>query len=366
MLTGITICYLRTVPKTLQRIESMDTADSGQDSRISELRQWLDGLGGFDLASLRPASGDASFRRYFRLNRGAVTFVVMDAPPGKEDCGPFMRIAGFLQQMGLHGPRVLEADTDKGFLLLTDLGSRQYLSELQDNPERAVELYGDAFRALATLQTEGADLKRQLPPYDEKLLRSELSLFHDWLCNRHLGIGFDQAEMRDWERCCDLLVANALSQPSVFVHRDYHSRNLMVVDDNNPGILDFQDAVEGPLTYDLVSLLKDCYISWPADRVRDWAGTFHRMAPSARALARSEFMRCFELTGVQRQLKAAGIFARLNHRDGKPAYMLDVPRTLNYILDIAPRYPELHFISQLIATRMLPQLAGSQLGVPRA
>jgi hypothetical protein len=336
----------------------MDTADNRQDARLSELRKWLDGLGGFDFASLRPASGDASFRRYFRLNRGAGTLVVMDAPPGKEDCGPYMQIAGFLQQMGLHGPRVLEADTDQGFLLLTDLGSRQYLSELQDQPQRAGELYGDALNALATLHSAGEDLKRQLPPYNEKLLRFELSLFHDWLCGRHLGIDFNLEEERDWERCCDLLVANAMSQPGVFVHRDYHSRNLMLVDDNNPGILDFQDAVEGPLTYDLVSLLKDCYISWPADRVRDWAGTFHRMAPTARALPQSEFMRCFELTGVQRQLKAAGIFSRLNHRDGKPAYLRDVPRTLNYIIDIAPRYPELRFISQLIASRILPKIEG--------
>jgi aminoglycoside/choline kinase family phosphotransferase len=336
----------------------MDTADSGQDERLVELRKWLDGLGGFDLATLRPASGDASFRRYFRLNRGADTFVVMDAPPGKEDCGPYLQIAGYLQQMGLHGPRVLEADAGRGFLLLTDLGSTQYLSVLQAKPQRAAELYGDALRALATMQSAGETLKRELPPYNERLLRFELSLFHDWLCNRHLGIGFSQEEERDWERCCELLVANATSQPAVFVHRDYHSRNLMLVDDNNPGILDFQDAVQGPLTYDLVSVLKDCYIRWPADRVRDWAGAFRRMAPTARTLAQSEFMRCFELTGVQRQLKAAGIFARLNHRDGKPAYLRDVPRTLNYIIGIAPRYPELRFISKLIAERVLPQLAG--------
>ncbi len=358
MLTGITICYLRTVLNTLQRIESMDTADNAHDARLRELQKWLDGLGGFDLASLRPASGDASFRRYFRLNRGADTFVVMDAPPGKEDCGPYMQIAGFLQQMGVHGPQVLEANIGQGFLLLTDLGSRQYLSELLDRPKRAGELYGDALRALATLQSAGEGLKRQLPPYNEKLLRFELSLFDDWLCDRHLGIGFNQEEERDWEQCCDLLVANAMSQPLVFVHRDYHSRNLMLVDDNNPGILDFQDAVEGPLTYDLVSLLKDCYISWPADRVRDWAGAFHRMATTASTLSLTEFMRCFELTGVQRQLKAAGIFARLNHRDGKPAYLRDVPRTLNYVIDIAPRYPELRFVSQLIGSRILPQLAG--------
>ncbi len=358
MLTGITICYLRTVPKALQRIESMDTADKVQDTRFDELRHWLGSIGRFDLATLRPASGDASFRRYFRLNAGTDTYVVMDAPPDKEDCSPYIRIAGYLQQMGLHGPRVLEATLDQGFLLLTDLGSRQYLAELKERPERANALYGDALRALATLQDGGKAMQSQLPPYDEKLLRFELSLFHDWLCARHLGIVLDAAEERDWDRTCELLVANVLAQPQVFVHRDYHSRNLMLVEDNNPGILDFQDAVEGPLTYDLVSLLKDCYIRWPADRVRGWAGAFHRLAPTALALEPGEFMRFFELTGVQRQLKAAGIFARLNLRDGKPAYLRDVPRTLQYIIDIAPRYPELRFIAELIAARVLPQLDG--------
>jgi hypothetical protein len=336
----------------------MHTADKVQDRRLDELRQWLSRIGGFDTASLRPASGDASFRRYFRLNAGTDTCVVMDAPPDKEDCKPYVRIAGYLQQMGLHGPRVLEASLEQGFLVLTDLGSRQYLAELKERPERGNELYGDALRALATLQDEGQPMQGQLPPYDEKLLRFELRLFHDWLCNRHLGIVLDAADARDWDRTCDLLVANALAQPKVFVHRDYHSRNLMLVDDNNPGILDFQDAVEGPLTYDLVSLLKDCYIRWPADRVRDWAGAFHRFAPTASALEIGEFMRFFELTGVQRQLKAAGIFARLNHRDGKPAYLCDVPRTLQYIIDIAPRYPELSFIADLIAARILAQLHG--------
>ncbi|MCI0516919.1 MAG: phosphotransferase [Woeseiaceae bacterium] len=338
----------------------MDTADDGQDSRIGELRDWLNGLGGFDLSTLRPASGDASFRRYFRLNRGDRSFVVMDAPPTKEDCGPYLRIAGYLEQMGLHAPHVIETSIEQGFLLLTDLGSRQYLSELQDAPGRATELYGDALRALTILQSEGQELKRLLPPYDDKLLRFELSLFRDWLCKRHLGIDFGPDDELEWQRCCDLLADNALSQPSVFVHRDYHSRNLMLVDDNNPGILDFQDAVEGPLTYDLVSLLKDCYISWPAERVRGWAEGFHRMAPSACGLGLQEFMRAFELTGVQRQLKASGIFARLNHRDGKPAYLRDVPRTLNYIIDIAPRYPELTFVARLIATRVLPQLNESR------
>lgn len=336
----------------------MATADDRQDPRLGELRDWLTALGGFDLQSLRPASGDASFRRYFRVDRGDHSLIVMDAPPGKEDCRPYVRIAGYLKEMGLNAPRIIESSMEKGFLLLTDLGSRQYLTVLQDAPLRADALYGDALRALVILQSEGAELQGQLPPYDDKLLRFELSLFHDWLCERHLGIEFASDDEVEWQRCCDLLVDNALSQPRVFVHRDYHSRNLMLVEDDNPGILDFQDAVEGPLTYDLVSLLKDCYISWPAERIRGWAEWFHRTAPSARGLAADRFLRAFELTGVQRQLKAAGIFARLNHRDGKPAYLRDVPRTLNYIVAIAPRYPELAFLARLIETRILPRLDG--------
>lgn len=280
----------------------------------------------------------------------------MDAPPGREDCSPYVRVAGFLQQMGLNAPRILETNVDEGFLLLTDLGSTQYLEELHAHPENADALYGDALHALEIMQSGGETMRAQLPPYDEKLLRFELSLFRDWLCERHLGIRFDAADAREWQRTCDLLVDNALSQPVVFVHRDYHSRNLMVVPGNNPGILDFQDAVAGPLTYDLVSLLKDCYISWPADRVREWVDRFYGMARTARQLSPGDFMRSFELMGVQRQLKASGIFARLNLRDGKPAYLRDVPRTLDYITAIASRYPELAFLAERIVLRILPKL----------
>jgi aminoglycoside/choline kinase family phosphotransferase len=334
----------------------MNRADSASDRRFNELRQWLESLGGFELSSLEPASADASFRRYFRVRSGANTYVVMDAPPDKEDCGPFIRVAAFLQQMGLNGPRVIEANTDQGFLLLSDLGSTQYLAELRQNEHFDPVMYTDAIDALIVMQSKGAPFLAKLPPYDERLLRFELSLFSDWLCERHLGIRLAGDELQHWQQLCELLVSSALEQPRVFVHRDYHSRNLMRVQDNNPGILDFQDAVAGPLTYDLVSLLRDCYFSPPPHLVKVWVDAFHRNAPAAKELSPDVFPRYFDLMGVQRQLKAAGIFCRLNHRDGKLAYMQDIPRTLNYILEIAPRYEELEFLAGLIRRRILPGL----------
>jgi aminoglycoside/choline kinase family phosphotransferase len=334
----------------------MKREDSASDRRFNELREWLVRLGGFEPASLAPASNDASFRRYFRVRSGATTYVVMDAPPDKEDCGPFIRIAGFLQRMGLNGPRVIEENRDDGFLLLSDLGSTQYLSVLQQGPDLDPTLYTDAISALVVMQSEGVAFRAELPPYDERLLRFELSLFSDWLCERHLGLRLSGDEAHQWQALCDLLVDSALEQPTVFVHRDYHSRNLMVVEGHNPGILDFQDAVAGPLTYDLVSLLRDCYFSPPSQLVSEWLNTFRQAAPAARDIEPDKFRRYFDLMGVQRQLKAAGIFCRLNHRDGKVSYMRDIPRTLNYIVEIAPLYPELDFLAELIRGRLLPGL----------
>ncbi len=282
----------------------------------------------------------------------------MDAPPPQEDCRPYILVAGYLEAMQLNAPRVLEADLDAGFLLLTDLGTQQYLDQLVTRPDVVSPLYDDALTALAVMQRRGVAYQSSLPPYDEKLLRFELSLFHDWLCQKHLGIEFSEDEEARWRRVCDLLVHNALDQPQVFVHRDYHSRNLMVTNDNNPGILDFQDAVEGPLTYDLVSLLKDCYVKWPGERIADWAMSFYAALDAAirDSVDEPQFMRYFELMGVQRHLKAAGIFARLNHRDGKPGYMRDVPRTLSYILDVGPRHAQLGSLTDLIEDRCLPAL----------
>ena len=284
----------------------------------------------------------------------------MDAPPEKEDSTPFVRIASFFESMQLNAPRVIEADLDLGFLLITDLGVVPYLDELNQAPERANDLYNDAMAALIKMQQSGTAYQASLPPYDETLLRFELSLFHDWLCGKLLGIEFSDADEQQWQLTCDLLVANALDQPQVFVHRDYHSRNLMVMDKGNPGIIDFQDAVEGPYTYDLVSLLKDCYVRWPAGQVRQWAQSFYAgLDVDTRQFSDEKtFMRHFELMGVQRHLKAAGIFARLNLRDGKPGYMEDIPRTVQYIVELGPRYPELKFLITLIEEQVLPRLEG--------
>ena len=216
------------------------------------------------------------------------------------------------------------------------------------------------YRRYLPMQRRGIAFQASLPPYDDALLRFELSLFHDWLCGTHLGLSFSAAEAKAWQTCCDLLTENALNQPQVFVHRDYHSRNLMVTDENNPGILDFQDAVEGPLTYDLVSLLKDCYVRWPAEQVRQWALQFYRgLDGSMRSqVDELQFRRYFELMGVQRHVKAAGIFARLNHRDGKPAYLADIPRTLSYIVELGPQYEELQFLVRLIEENVMPGMVG--------
>jgi aminoglycoside/choline kinase family phosphotransferase len=226
------------------------------------------------------------------------------------------------------------------------------------SPESAEGLYRDALVALAKVQSRGTAFQGALPPYNKDLLHRELSLFHDWLCEQHLQLEFSDDDEAEWAVLCDLLVNSALDQPQVFVHRDYHSRNLMVTENNNPGILDFQDAVEGPLTYDLVSLLKDCYVRWPSDQVEDWALAFFASLdePVRAQLDQDQFLRYFDLMGVQRHLKAAGIFARLNNRDGKPAYMDDIPRTLQYIVDLEPKYTELDFLVRLINERCLPLL----------
>lgn len=314
------------------------------------------------MTAIEPASEDASFRRYFRVTSDDDTFIAMDAPPANEDCQPFVEVAGYLEAMQLNAPRIVDADIERGFLLLTDLGTTQYLEELTARPETAPRLYADAIDALLRLQENGQRFQSRLPPYDVALLDYELALFHDWLCGTHIGLRFDAADEMRWRDTCSLLIRNSLDQPRVFVHRDYHSRNLMVTDDNNPGMLDFQDAVEGPLSYDLVSLLKDCYVRWPAERVHAWAVEFYTgLSDDMRArVDRDRFLRHFELTGVQRHLKAAGIFARLNHRDGKAAYLRDIPRTLGYVTELRSRYDELDFVISLIEDSILPAFGEQQ------
>lgn len=336
----------------------IDTRKPAENDRLDALRRWLQSNASVDSSTVVPASADASFRRYFRVRSENGSFIVMDAPPAREDSRSFIRVAGYLEAMMLNAPRVLEADLQQGFLLLTDLGSTDYLTELNAQPHSAERLYGDALAALAAMQSRGAAYQGRLPAYDAELLSFELSLFHDWLCETHLELHFEPDEEKAWQELCDLLVGNALDQPQVFVHRDYHSRNLMVTGRDNPGILDFQDAVEGPFTYDLVSLLKDCYIKWPQEQTDAWMQRFYgRLDRSVRDLVdERQFLRYFDLMGVQRQLKAAGIFARLNHRDGKDGYLKDIPRTLSYILDVAPRHGQLAFLDSWIRQRCLPAL----------
>jgi hypothetical protein len=331
------------------------------DPRLALLRHWLEEDLGWHDAELAPASADASFRRYFRVTRSQGGCIAMDAPPGKENVESYLAVAGMLADIGVNAPRALARNAGDGFLLLTDLGSITYLTELADRG-RAGPLYADAIRALVRIQARGSAHAIRLPPYDEKLLRVEMSLFTDWLLGRHLGLTLGDDETRGLAAAFDLLVASALEQPRVFVHRDYHSRNLMVCEGANPGILDFQDAVCGPLTYDLVSLLRDCYIEWPQERVVEWALEFRRQAAAAGLDAGPDehrFLRWFDLMGVQRHLKASGIFARLWHRDGKPGYLAEVPRTLRYVEQACARHADLAVLGALVHDRVLPAMQAS-------
>lgn len=306
------------------------------DQRLIQLQQWLEqiGISGYQIA---PASADASFRRYFRVQWDDTSRIVMDAPPDKENCQPFIDVATMLFQIGLNVPQILAHDLSQGFILLSDLGTTVYLAEL--NAQNVERLYGDALQALLIMQSEGS---HQLPVYDEALLRREMSLFPDWYLDRHLQLTLTAKQQQVLQQAFDLLVANALSQPQVCVHRDYHSRNLMICEPN-PGILDFQDAVYGPITYDLVSLLKDCYIKWPREQVESWVKEHHQQLIQLGLLQNvgtEEFLRWFDWMGMQRHLKATGIFSRLNYRDGKPGYLGDIPRTMSYMFEVATYYPE--------------------------
>lgn len=327
--------------------------------RLEQLNRWLTKTLGLPAYEIAPASSDASFRRYFRIDFNGESRIVMDAPPDKEDSRPFVRIGKQLHAVGLNVPEILAEDLGQGFLLLSDLGTQQYLSAL--NTETVDRLYGDAMGALAVLQTCGPG-EQDLPPYGEDLLWREMGLFSEWYLGRHLGLELGAKEQAVLEETFTLLVRSAREQPRVSVHRDYHSRNLMV-SAHNPGILDFQDAVHGPVTYDLVSLLRDCYIDWPLEQVERWVLGYHDIAIDhgiLRGPQEEHFLRWFDLMGVQRHLKATGIFARLNHRDGKPGYLNDIPRTLGYVVEVCERYPELKAFKQLLEERVLPRLEGSQ------
>lgn len=319
-------------------------------ARFEMLRQWLSQQLGHSIFDIVPASGDASFRRYFRVTWDGQSVIAVDAPPEHEDSGPFVRVAEQLCDWGLNAPRILAHDLERGFLMVSDLGTELYLPYLD---ERQVErLYGDAMGALLVMQLRGAEVEATLPPYDEALLRREMELFREWYLGRHLQVGLTPAQHAVIDATYQLLIDNALEQPRVFVHRDYHSRNLLYTLTNNPGILDFQDAVWGPVTYDLVSLLRDCYVAWPRMRVEEWALGYRELALQSgvlRACDEEQFLRWFDLMGMQRHLKASGIFSRLNYRDGKPGYLGDIPRTLGYVAEVSARYAALNHFGELLS-----------------
>ncbi len=319
-------------------------------NRKELLQSWLHQVIPNEAFNLTTASADASFRRYFRVHMANQTLIAMDAPPPQEDCRPFVHVAEVLLLAGLNVPRVIAQDLEQGFLLLSDLGDTTYLSRLNENTADA--LYRDASNALVTMQL--ASKAGVFPTYDEALLTREMQLFPDWYVAKHLAITLDQADMQVLQATFALLNTNILAQAAVYVHRDYHSRNLMVCDgdgNHNPGVLDFQDAVYGPITYDLVSLFKDAYIAWEEERVLDWTVRFWQSARQAGLPVPADFAdfyRDFEWMGVQRHIKVLGIFARLCHRDGKDGYLKDMPLVMDYLRRACARYIELRPMLRLL------------------
>ena len=317
--------------------------NTGSDLRLTQLKEWLATLTAEKVLpeSIRPASSDASFRRYFRVDSpDGATYIAMDAPPPQEDVQPFIHVAEVFGEAGVSVPKVLERDVERGFLLLSDLGSTTYLHQL--NHDTAHKLYLDAIDALVLVQTQSKP--GVFPEYDRALLHREMMLFPDWYIGKHLGITMTEKQMALLNNVFDTLLANNLAQPQVYVHRDYHSRNLMVTERGNPGILDFQDAVYGPITYDLVSLLRDAYIQWDEEMVLDWAIRYWERARRAGLPVSHDvdaFYRDFEFMGLQRHLKVLGIFARLYHRDGKDGYLKDLPLVMEYTRKAAGRYKAL-------------------------
>ncbi|MHC8405466.1 MULTISPECIES: aminoglycoside phosphotransferase family protein [unclassified Pseudomonas] len=327
-----------------------------QDVRLQHLKVWLDeqlailftdqDWGPVPPATLTAASSDASFRRYFRWEGEGRSFVVMDAPPPQENCKPFVDIAFLLAKSGINVPKIYAEDLERGFLLLNDLGNKTYLDVIDS--ENADHLFQDALQALLAFQQ--LPMVAPLPSYDVALLRRELELFPEWYVKRELGVEFDAAQQSLWQRASDLLIDSALAQPKVLVHRDYMPRNLML-SEPNPGVLDFQDAVYGPVTYDVTCLFKDAFLSWPEERVLGWLENYWQQAGALGIPVQpdlQDFLRASDLMGVQRHLKVIGIFARICHRDGKPRYLADVPRFFAYIEAVVARRPELAELAELL------------------
>ncbi len=341
------------------------------DPRLNLIRTWLTRDLGWRIGRISVASADASFRRYFRVSRGDVdpaawspradTLIVMDAPPGKEDIAPYLKVSTLLEQAGAHIPHVHASDARRGFVVMEDLGNTQYLSLLKTG--RGVDkLYGDALTTLANIQVRGLKAAQQLAPYDRGPLERELNLMPEWFLRKHFGLELTPEELALLTVTFEILINEALLQPQVFVHRDFHSRNLMVLPPSiqtrgGPGVIDFQDALRGPVGYDLVSLFKDCYIGWSRERVERWVRGHRRVLGNLGANvgdSEYQFLRWFDLIGVQRHIKVLGIFCRLWYRDGKVGYLADLPLTFEYVRDACRRYPELVEFERWLSWRVAP------------
>ena len=345
-------------------MKQCDLQKEAIDGRKESLQQWFQGLfPEFDGEAISPVSGDASFRRYFRGRAGQQSYILVDAPVDKEDSRPFVAVATKFLAAGIQVPEVYEADFEQGFMCLSDFGdtllweklnAAQQDSQCQPN---ANTLYQMAFTELAKIQHCEVNTEFSLPLFDEAMLHREMGLFKEWFCEGLLGLKFDAQSDAVFASSFNTLVISALAQPQVCVHRDYHSRNFLYQDGQDLGVIDFQDAVLGPFTYDLVSLLKDCYIAWPTAQVNQWALEYANLAREKNiisSLNEDEFLLSFDLMGVQRHLKAVGIFSRLYLRDNKAGYLADIPRTLTYILNVVEKHEALHELSKWLEAHVVP------------
>ena len=348
-------------------MSSNTTAPTSPDARLAQLTSWLDTLGLVQVDSRRPASSDASFRRYFRFDvlpamQGKLgeTLIAMDAPPERENVPAFIHVAGLLLEAGVNVPAIVARDVPNGFLLLSDLGTTTYLARL--DADNAAFMYSDAVDALIKFQLSSQP--GVLQDFDRAFVLREMNLFPEWFVSKHLGVTMSAEQQAQLDAVFEAITANVLAQQQVFMHRDFHSRNLMFMDSNNPGVLDFQDAVFGPVTYDLASLFRDAYIQWDEEIVLDWVVRYWQAAKSVGLPVNPDidaFYRDFEFMALQRHLKILGIFCRLNYRDGKPGYLADLPRVFDYVLSVARLYPDLTAFASLLERAV----AGRDISVAR-
>ena len=327
-----------------------------EDKREVALQAWCEAQTGVPQPTLEVVSGDASFRRYFRATNGKNSLIAVDCPPGKEPMKPFLAVAEAYADAGVTVPEIIAADAEQGFMLQSDFGQILLLSKL--HPRNARQYYQQALTALPDIMSVRRTELGELPAFDKALLERELSLFKDWLLQTHMALDWSSEDEQIWQKFSQQLINNALDQPQVGVHRDFHSRNLMLLDDDRIGVIDFQDAVLGPVTYDAVSLLRDCYIEWPDDLVNELSQGLRQQLVESNQLAAQvepqQWQQWFDWMGLQRHTKAAGIFARLAHRDHKSGYLQDVPRTLGYLQRVSANYPELSDYNQWLENRVIP------------